>query len=367
MPETGNVVLAINAGSSSVKFALYRIVGNKEILLFSGTNENLPSNVSLADWLPKQPGFEKVNAIGHRVVHGMNHTRPELITPSLIKELKTLVTFDPEHLPAEIKLIEEFIEAFPAIKQIACFDTMFHQTIPKVAYTLPIPRKFQQKGLRRYGFHGISYQYLTEELKQLTQDSQLNNRVVMAHLGSGASLAAIKDGKSIDTSMGFTPSAGIPMSTRSGDIDPGIASFLMQQEKLSAQQFNHLVNHESGLLGVSGISADISKLLKIKATDEYAAEAIDLFCYQTSKYIGAYAVALGGIDTLVFSGGIGEHLPEIRAQICHNLGFLGIELDNDKNSNNAAIISNGKTLVRVITTNEALMMARLITSAMINN
>ncbi len=309
-------MLAINAGSSSVKFALYQIRESEETLLFSGSLKDIPEDESLPNWLMKQPGFGQITAIGHRIVHGMNHTQPQVITPDLINELKSLISYDPEHLPAEIKLIELFAEKFPGLPQVACFDTMFHHTMPVVAQTLAIPRKYQEKGIRRYGFHGISYQYLTEQLSLINKSSTSNNRVIIAHLGSGASLAAVKNGQSIDTSMGFTPGAGIPMSTRSGDLDPGVAGYLLQQEKLDPTEFNRLVNHESGLLGVSEISADIRELLNIRDKDHRAAEAVDLFCYQISKYIGAYAAVLGGLDTLIFSGGIGEHLAGVRAQIC---------------------------------------------------
>lgn len=392
MQATENVVLAMNAGSSSIKFALYRMRHSEETLLFSGSVESmgtaeakinvnrgteneletipLPGSgiaVALIRWLRKQLGFNQITAIGHRVVHGMSHIRPETITPALIKELKTLIGYDPEHLPVEIALIELFVKEFPDLPHIACFDTMFHHMMPVVAQMLAIPRKYQQKGIRRYGFHGISYQYLTEQLSLLNKDNTSNSRVVIAHLGSGASLAAIKNGQSMDTSMGFTPGAGIPMSTRSGDLDPGVAGYLFQQEKLGSKQFNHLVNHESGLLGVSETSPDIRELLKVRDTDSRAVEAIDLFCYQVSKYIGAYAAVLGGLDTLVFSGGIGEHLPEVRAQVCHNLGFLGIELNQAKNLKHEAVISTGKVCVRVLPTNEALMMARLITRALNND
>jgi acetate kinase len=367
MPTTDKVVLAINSGSSSVKFGIYLMKKTEEVLLFSGSMDDVPEEACLTDWLVKQPGFEQVSAIAHRVVHGMSHTQPQLITVNLIKELKSFINYDPEHLPAEIKLIELFKNKFPDVPQLACFDTMFHQTMPEVAQMLAIPRKYQQKGIRRYGFHGLSYQFLAEQLNLLSKDDKSNSRVIIAHLGSGASLAAIKNGQSIDTSMGFTPSAGIPMSTRSGDLDPGAASYLLKTEKLSPTEFNHLVNHEAGLVGISETSGDISKLLNIKETDLKAAEAIDVFCYQVSKCIGAYAAALGGLDTLVFTGGIGEHLPAIREQVCRNLGFLGIEVDNDKNLNHADIISSGKVCVRVMPTNEALMMARLVTRALKNN
>ncbi|MDO3645252.1 acetate/propionate family kinase [Mucilaginibacter sp. L3T2-6] len=364
MPATGNVVLAINAGSSSVKFALYQLVEQEETLLFSGSSAAIPAHEELADWLKKQPGIEQLTVIGHRVVHGMNHIQPETITPALVAELKTYIPYDPEHLPAEIRLIELFLASFPHIRQVACFDTMFHQTMPAMATIMAIPEKYRQKGVRRYGFHGLSYQYLTEYLA--TNDSTHEN-VVIAHLGSGASVAAIQNGKSIDTSMGFTPGAGLVMSTRCGDLDPGVAAYLFRQVESDSKQFNHLVNHKSGLLAVSGTSSDMKELVKVREEDNRAAEAINLFCYQVSKYIGAYAAAMGGIDTLVFSGGIGEHLPEVRGQICRKLGFLGIELDSRQNLTNAENISTGKTRVYVIPTNEALMMARLITRVIPND
>ncbi|MDN3551213.1 acetate/propionate family kinase [Mucilaginibacter aquaedulcis] len=365
MRDTQNFVLAINAGSSSVKFALYQL-GAEETLLFSGNTADLPADQDLIDWLRQQPGIGQLSAIAHRVVHGMAHTQPEMITPALIAELKTYVSYDPEHMPAEIKLIEEFVAAFHEVKQMACFDTMFHQTMPAVATTIAIPDKYRQLGLRRYGFHGLSYQYLCEYLEQVSTAIPHEN-VVIAHLGSGASVAAIQNGKSMDTSMGFTPGAGLVMSTRCGDMDPGVAAYLFRQVKSDSEQFNHLVNHESGLLSVSGTSPDIKELLKIREQDDRAADAINLFCYQVSKYIGAYAAAMGGIDTLVFSGGIGEHLPEVRGQICRKLGFLGIELDSRQNLINAEVISTGKTRVYVIPTNEALMMARLITRVIPND
>ncbi|MBE9586946.1 acetate/propionate family kinase [Mucilaginibacter sp. JRF] len=395
MPATENVVLAINAGSSSVKFALYSLLDNEETLLFSGSLDTLETGTkqikvkrnglidekiielsgdqkcgltnSLISWLAEQPEFIRVTNIGHRIVFGMRHIHPEVVTPALINELRSLTDLDPEHLPAEIEIVELFIKRFPDVKQIACFDTMFHQSMPVVAKTSAIPRKYVEKGLQRFGFHGLSYKYLTEELARINHFPSSNSRVIMAHLGSGTSLTAIENGLSIDTSMGFTPCAGIPMSTRSGDLDPGVAAYFIRQEKLDPEQFHYLINHECGLLGVSETSGDIRKLLKIRNSDKRAEEAIDLFCYQISKYIGAYAAALGGLDTLVFSGGIGEHLPEIRTQICKKLEFLGIELHHDNNLKNKNIISAGKVCVRVIPTDEALMMARLITRNSFNN
>lgn len=385
-----STVLTINGGSSSIKFALYE-VNESLVPLFYGAIESIGANnpqlsftnvvtnekdiVSLqaatdeeaaasylADWLDEQEGFASIKAVGHRIVHGMNHMKPERITPALLDELKVISAYDPEHLPGEIKLIEVFGKRYPALVQIACFDTAFHASMPPVAKLLPIPRRFTRKGVRRYGFHGLSYAWLLEELSRSAGNEAAQGRVILAHLGSGASVAAVKDGKSMDTSMGFTPASGLPMSTRSGDLDPGVAWYLMQAEKLRPQQFSHLINHESGLLGVSGISSDMRELIKNQGTNSRAAEAIELFCYQTKKWIGSFAAVLGGVETLVFSGGIGEHIPEIRSRICQGLQFLGIELDETRNAKNESVISmdTGKTSVRVIKTNEELMIARLV-------
>ncbi len=382
-------ILTINGGSSSIKFSLYK---RKEPLeqLFYGEIENIGTqnaklnffnpvseeknsiNIkstdrdevahNLIDWLEKQEGFDSIKAIGHRIVHGMKHTEPELITEDLLKELKEISAFDPEHLPEEIKLIEVFSKRYPSLKQVACFDTSFHTFMPTVAKLLSIPRRFYEKGIQRYGFHGLSYAYLLEELKRVAGDEIAKGKIVLAHLGSGASLAAVKEGKSIDTSMGFTPTSGLPMGTRTGDLDPGVAWYLMQFEKLNPKQFSHLINHESGLLGISETNASMRELMKIEDTDNRAKEAIELFCYQTKKWIGSFAAVLGGLDTLVFSGGIGEHSPEVRSKICDNLEFLGIELDGIKNRNNDGVISveASKVSVRVIKTNEELMIAKLV-------
>jgi acetate kinase len=384
-----NCVLAINGGSSSIKFSFYRI---EETLLqlFYGKIENINTentilsfhntiteqkgtvNVGetnyeraanfLIDWLGKQDYFASVKAIGHRIVHGMKHTEPEQITPELIDELKAISAYDPEHLPGEIRMIEIFHQRYQSLVQIACFDTAFHTSMPSVAKSLSIPRKYKESGIQRYGFHGLSYSWLMEELKRVAGNETVQGKIILAHLGNGASIAAVKDGKSIDTSMGFTPTSGLIMGTRTGDLDPGIAWYLMEVEKLTPEQFSHLINYESGLLGVSEISSDMRELLKCQATDSHAAEAIELFCYQTKKWIGSYAAVLGGLDTLVFSGGIGEHAAEVRDRICRGLEFLGIELDEARNVKNEIIISTdaSKVFVRVLNTNEELMIARLV-------
>lgn len=386
-------VLTINGGSSSIKFALYQIedcliqllygevenIGTKNAKLNSTqtiTNQKSSVKITASDpdaatnflieWLDKQDGFNAVKAIGHRIVFGQQHTKPELITPELLAELKMISAYDSEHLPGEIKLIEVFAKRYPALAQIACFDTSFHTTMPPVAKLLPIPRRYRDKGVQRYGFHGISYAYLMEELDRLAGSRTAQGKVILAHLGSGASVAAVKEGKSIDTSMGFTPASGLPMTTRTGDLDPGVAWYFMQIEKLTPQQFNHLINHESGLLGVSETSADIRELIKREATDSRAADAVELFCYQTKKWIGSFAAALGGLDTLVFSGGIGEHEAAIRKRICFGLQFLGIELDETRNNKNENIISTdeSKIPVYVIKTNEEIMIAKLVCSVL---
>jgi acetate kinase len=382
------LILTVNGGSSSIKFALYeraslqrRLHGILERIGVAGTKltvegENAAQTVDcgpevrdygtaaqfLIDWLQHQPEFESLAAVGHRVVHGMRHSAPELVTEELLDELRLIQSYDPEHLPGEIKLIELFQRRHPRLRQVACFDTAFHSKLPRVATLLPIPRRFEAKGVRRYGFHGLSYAYLMAELERLGDPAARSGRIVLAHLGNGASMAAVRDGQSVDTSMAFTPTSGLPMSTRSGDLDPGLVGFLANTERMTATQFAHMVSLESGLLGVSGSSSDVRDLLAREATDAHAAEAVELFCYQAKKWLGAFAAVLGGIDTLVFAGGIGENSPLIRERICGGLGFLGIEVDTQRNANNAAVISGdaGRVRVRVICTDEEIMIARAV-------
>jgi acetate kinase len=389
MTSAHSRILTINGGSSSIKFALYQaeeplkrgLYGTVERIGLSGTNltfhdpsrdhqdsQNLavPNQKSagefLFDWLEKQKDFDSVQAVGHRVVHGMRHIAPELITQALLDELRRIRQNDPDHLPREIELIETLRKRQPKLPQVACFDTAFHQTMPRVAKLLPIPRRFDAKGIQRYGFHGLSYAYLMEELARLGDPAARAGRVILAHLGNGASMAAVHDGKSIDTSMCFTPTAGLVMSTRSGDLDPGIAPYLARTEQMTISQFFDMVNHKSGLLGVSETSSDMRDLLNSERQDERAAEAVALFCYQSKKWLGAFAAALGGLDTLVFSGGIGENAPPIRARTCEGLGFLGIQLHESRNGENAGVISTeaSRVTVRVIRTDEELMIARSV-------
>ena len=382
-------VLALNGGSSSIKFAVFslgdasepglhghlsRIGSPGTQLTFQAASDASPTTFSvhaadqlaatnfLLDWLEQQPGFAEIEAVGHRVVHGLEHQEPERITPTLLAELRQISAFDPDHLPGEIALIEAFQQRHPQLPQFACFDTAFHQTMPRVAQLLPLPRRFEARGIRRYGFHGLSYEYLLEELGRQAGAEAARGRVILAHLGSGASLAAVRDGRSLDTSMGFTPAAGLVMGTRPGDLDPGVAAYLMDTEQLTAPQFNHLIHHESGLLGISETSSDMQDLLAAQATDERAAEAVALFCYQARKWVGAFAAVLGGLDTLVFAGGIGEHSAEVRARICEGLEFLGIELDAARNAAHAGVISSptSRVTVRVIPTDEERMIAQQV-------
>lgn len=396
-------ILTINGGSSSIKFAVYNlsesitrglygqidriglpdakltvtdaVTGQPSSCLINAVTYSAAVSF-LVDWLEKQPFYDSIRAVGHRVVHGMEHTEPKRITPQLLADLRRISAYDPDHLPAEIELIEAIQkrqpnrtgaapadrpERRPDLLQIACFDTAFHQKMPRVAQLLPIPRRFGARGIRRYGFHGLSYAYLMDELTRIAPDAA-QGRVILAHLGSGASLAAVQNGKSIDTTMGFTPTGGLPMGTRTGDLDPGIAWYLMQSEQLTPAQFNHLINHESGLLGVSETSSAMRDLLERQSDDRRAAEAVELFCYQTKKGIGAFSAVLGGLDTLVFSGGIGEKAPEIRTRVCQGLAFLGLELDNQRNAANAGVISTNasRVTVRVIPTDEEQMIAQSV-------
>jgi acetate kinase len=383
------VILSINSGSSSIKFALFRndktlirvlsgkidrigLQGSKMTFLDVDTNQeesfrlksstNLSAANFLIDKLENKVDFSSIIGIGHRVVFGMKHTEPELITHELLNELHRISSYDMDHLPAEIDLIETLLKRHPEIHQVACFDTAFHSSMPRMAKLLPIPRRFDSNGIQRYGFHGLSFAYLMGELTRIAGTKAANGRVIFAHLGNGASLAALHNGKSIDTSMGFTPASGMMMGTRPGDLDPGVAWYMMKSENLTPKQFNNLINHESGLLGISETSSDMRDLLDKESDDIRAAEAVALFCYQAKKWLGSFAAALGGLDTLVFAGGVGENCPVIRSRICNGLRFIGLEIDNENNIANAPVISidKGKVTIRVIHTDEELMIAKTV-------
>ena len=322
---------------------------------------------ALMDWIDERSGRDALTAVGHRVVQGgPKYTKPQRITAELVQELHRISPFDPEHLPEEILLTEALRHRFPDLPQVACFDTAFHHDLPRVARLLPIPRRYEAQGVRRYGFHGLSYAFLMGELARLAGAEAAQGRVILAHLGNGASLAAVLDGKSVDTSMSFTPTAGVPMSTRSGDLDPGLGWYLARTEKMNANQFNEMVNFQSGLLGISETSSDMRDLLKSESQDVRAAEAVALFCYQVKKWIGSFAAAFGGVDALVFAGGIGENAPTVRARICAGLGFLEIELEEKRTAANAGVMStaSGRVAIRVMHTDEELMIARTVCSVL---
>ena len=372
-------ILTINAGSSSLKFAAFsqpdfskrQLSGKFESTIKNpgGTDQETPLTLpNHAACLPallailKESGVA-IAAIAHRVVHGgPNYCEPRVIDAAVITKLKRISQFAPEHLPVEIELIEKFSEQYSHVAQVACFDTAFHQTILPEARMLPIPRKYYEKGIRRYGFHGLSYGYLMQELDRVAGTAAAQGRVILAHLGNGASMAAVRECRSIDTTMAFTPAAGLVMSSRSGDLDPGVATYLMRAEGMAADQFHRMVNEESGMLGISQISPDVRELLKREQTDPRAAEALQIFSYHARKWIGALAAALGGLDTLVFSGGIGENGAETRARICEGFQFLGIQLDDSRNQAHGSIISKdgSRATVRVIRTDEEAFMARLV-------
>jgi|CXWL01.1.fsa_nt_gi acetate kinase len=375
-------ILTLNGGSSSLKCSLFSVgpplirvlsamverIGFPESLLTltdvaGGTCERRPipaahhkdSVEPLLAWVEQKVKMADLMAIGHRVVHGGHqYSQPQRITPEVMRELRRLSPYDPEHLPAEIELIETLGRRYPSLPQVACFDTAFHRDMPRVARLLPIPRRYDAAGVQRYGFHGLSYAFLMKELRRIGAPHEASGRVILAHLGNGASLAAVQAGRSLDTTMGFTPTAGLPMSTRSGDLDPGLVSYLSRTEGMSVEQFHTMVNHQSGLLGVSETSSDLRDLLASEPHDPRAAEAVALFCYQAKKWMGSFVAVLGGLDTLVFSGGIGEHSAVIRSRICEGLEFLGVALDEARNSTNAAIISRegSRVTVRVIPTDE---------------
>ncbi|HET6251606.1 MAG TPA: acetate/propionate family kinase [Tepidisphaeraceae bacterium] len=383
-------ILTINGGSSSIKFAVYSwedalkliLKGQVERIGQSGTSlsgkmadssEADRRDVDAADhraaaeqivgWIEQKIGRGAITAIGHRVVHGGIHLlEHQRVTPELLAELRRTQPLDLAHLPREIALIEAMAERFPGIPQVACFDTAFHRDMPRVAKLLPIPRKYDAAGLRRFGFHGLSYAYLMAELRQTAGDAAADGRVILAHLGNGASMAAVKGGKLIDTTMAFTPLAGLVMGTRPGDLDPGLLVYLMRVEKVTPEQMDEFLNHDCGLKGISQTSSDMRDLAARRATDVRAAEAVELFCYRARQWIGALAASMGGVDTLILSGGIGEHAADVRAEICAGLEFLGIAIDAGKNQSNAEIISvnNSAVTIRIIATDEEIMIAQLV-------
>lgn len=390
-------VLTINCGSSSLKFALYDISrtggrGSQERLRYTGSVERIgepnsafhvvdgkqatvtDEQVTLRDqsaalryaldWLEQHLNSRRLDAIGHRIVHGgERYSQPQRITADLLAELRRLAPLAPLHLPVEIAAIETLEKRYPIVPQVACFDTAFHRTMPRVAQLYGLPRQFLDAGILRYGFHGLSYEYIVSELEREARAAHTSldgQRIVIAHLGNGASMAAVRDGHSLDTTMGLTPIGGLVMSTRSGDLDPGVLLYLQETEKMAPADMRKSVEQTGGLQGVSGISGDMQDLLARVDRDDHAAEAVALFCYSARKQLGALAGVLGGIDTLVFTGGIGEHAAVVRHRICGGFDFLGIELDDARNATSETIISMEQSTVsvRVIHTNEEVMIAR---------
>jgi len=383
-------ILTLNGGSSSIKFALFETGAELQRLL-SGKVERIGQPVAemeisdhaagttesqavpaahhasviqpLMQVLEKRVNFEQIAAVGHRIVHGgVRYSEPEIITPDMIAFLEQISPYDPEHLPTEIAMIRALGSYYPTLRQVACFDTAFHRGMPRVAKILSIPRRYLDQGVQRFGFHGVSYAFLIDELERTAGKADARGRVILAHLGSGASMVAVRDRKSIDTTMAFTPTAGLVMGTRTGDIDPGLAAYLARTEKMSPDKFYQMANYKSGMLGISETSSDMQDLLKREKGDPRAADAIASFCYSARKFVGAYAAALNGLDTLVFSGGIGENSAVIRARICTGLEYLGLELDASRNDANAPLVSTdaSQVSVRVIKTDEELQMARSV-------
>jgi len=389
MADNGAIrVLTINSGSSSLKWSLYRM-GQTETRLLSGVldriglrggqshirdadgktlvdeNREFPDHdaalKTLLDWLEQRFPGQPVDAVGHRVVHGgATYSEPHLVNAELFETLESIVRLAPEHLPHELKAIDTIRRCFPAMKQVACFDTAFHRHMPEVAQRIPLPRSLWNEGVLRYGFHGLSYEYIMTRLREVAGEEAANGRVLVAHLGNGASMAAVRAGKGIDTTMGLTPAGGLMMGTRSGDLDPGILLYLLQEKGRSPSTVDYLVNQRSGLIGVSGSSSDMRDLLGREAADPLAAQAVEMFCYQAKKFVAAMASTLGGLDTFVFTAGVGENAPEIRQRICQGLDFMGIHIDPARNEANAPIISTDQSpvTVRVIKTDEELTIAR---------
>ena len=382
-------LVTVNGGSSSVRLAAYqwgetrrpflrahadgigqerctvKVMNPDGSLVHSEVISGADRNRAARDTLDlfAASGHLRIAAVGHRVVHGGPHLlQHQLIDPEVVAELRRVQDLDLAHLPLEIALIEACTSRYPNLPQVACFDTAFHRDLPQVAQQFAIPRRYLDSGVRRFGFHGLSYTYLLAAVRDLGGDEAADGRIIFAHLGSGASMSAVKGGMPMDTSMAFTPMAGILMGTRPGDMDPGLLLYLMQQENLSPDEMYRFITRECGLAGVSGGTSDLRELIDRRQHDQRAADAIDLFCYTARKWIGSYSAVLGGLDTLVFSGGIGERSVVVRASICAGLEYLGIRIDETRNGQSAAVISpdGSPVTVRVIPTDEEGVIARIV-------
>ena len=383
-------ILTLNAGSSSLKLGLFDLdlaplatahvdrLGQPQarLKLIDAEGQALPVptfnpddfathtlalRTALAAFQAGLPGLE-ITAIGHRVVHGgTNHAEPERVTDVLLDHLDRLNPFAPLHQPHNLAGVRAAIEAFPSVPNVACFDTAFHRGHPFVDDTYALPRHYYEKGVRRYGFHGLSYTYIDSVLA--AEDPELRKgRVVVAHLGSGASVCAIHNGRSMACTMGFSTLSGLPMGSRAGELDAGVVLYLMDQEKMDVAEITDLLFKRSGLLGMSGVSNDMRTLEA--STNPHAREAIDYFCHRVAREIASLAAAMGGIDALVFCGGIGENSVLVRAQVCAALGWAGVELDATANAEQARNISTGRVAVRVIPTNEEIVIARAAKAAL---
>jgi len=353
------VVLCVNTGSSSLKCGLFETDDRGERSLASidiDGDQFTDHNAALGSALDQLEAraLPTPAAAGHRIVHaGPDHATHARIDEHLLESLRQAVPFAPLHLPGAIAAIQAVEARYPGLAQVACFDSAFHAALPERVRRLPLPDALWDAGVRHYGFHGLSYEYVVAHVGADTL-----GRAVVAHLGNGASLAAIRDGESIDTTMGFTPTGGIVMGTRSGDLDPGVMVYLVRQG--DADALEQLIDRQSGLLALSGRTSDMRELLEIRAAEPRAALAVEVFCYRVRLQVGAYAAALGGLDTLVFTGGIGEHAAAVREEICLGLEHLGVRLDGGRNSRHAAVISpeNESCVVHVVHTDEDLMIAR---------
>ncbi|MCL7422397.1 MAG: acetate/propionate family kinase [Methylobacter sp.] len=372
-------IIVINAGSSSIKFAIFAAggsrhpealyrgeiagIGSEAQFKVQGTSRVLPIQDHqealrvLLDWLDEHDNDLQVLAVGHRIVHGgSDYIRPVLIDEAVLADLTALVPLAPLHQPHNLSAVRALRQLYPELTQVACFDTAFHHTIPEVAHTFALPKSLYREGVRRYGFHGLSYEYIIDALPAYS-DAEADGRVVIAHLGQGASLCAVRQRQSIATTMTFTPLDGLPMGTRCGSIDPAVVLYLLREKHMTADAISDLLHYQSGLAGLSGISGDMKTLLASDQAD--ARKAVDVFVYHISRELGSLAAALGGLDTLVFTAGIGERAAVIREKICSAAAWLGIDIDPEANQNNAAQISSAKSRVsvRVIPTNEEQIIA----------
>ncbi len=339
-------VLALNSGSSSLKFGTYRVDSSGAEKLFSESvsSADQPDAITRVASVLAASGRPPPDAIGHRIVHGGPALRQHCrIDDAVLRQLQAASAFAPLHTPAALALIHFAQVHFPGVPQVACFDTQFHVGLPEVARVLPIARELLAEGMQRYGFHGLSLESIVRQLGHA-----LPQRLVIAHLGNGASITAVKAGLSVDTSMGMTPSGGVIMGTRSGDLDPGILVYLMREKNLDAARLEALVDQGSGLLGISGLSGDMRRLHEAAASNRDARLAIEMFCYSVRKQVAAMVAVLGGLDMLVFTGGIGENDALVRSEICAGLAWIGVTLDEARNRAASKLVSDDASRCQVL-------------------